>query len=413
MRDGPALVLACLGAGSRRRGRELSPFTTQQSTRATSHTEEVAPKAAALNRYLRSINQAAKPGPSSWRGSLLPRIHKTLGEMWHRDQLTPDAIQLWTAGTIALLITRNDSNKSGGTNRDPQDCAKLLKNWWNAHTPRRKRKASQPWTQLEKEMPDGAALITRTLQGWANEEHRHPTRQACAVATIDVKKDYGQAPRSTCLKGLRQQSKVMAAVLATQWSVLRFRGRCTKHDSTTQQRSTSTTQPRYSPLHASYLQKSATRLQRQRAESGFLGRKRLRSSPNNSDAREEVSWVWGQQQHRTNTSHNTSQQPRKASPHNQHCNDTSSSRFFVDTLKNTSLGIDEVAQHTACVFLSKSAARVDDYDIRIAQYDSNKDRLIPSAALTKEAAQHAYAAAWVNDTQQRARLPVCLERVGL
>ena len=129
----------------------------------------------------------------------------------------------------------------------------------------------------------------------------------------------------------------------------------------------------------------------------FFGRTRLRRSPNNSDAREEVSWVWGQQQHRTNTSHNTSQQPRKASPHNRHCNDTSSSRFHVDTLKNASLGI--AAQHTASVFLSKSAARVDDC-------------LIPSAALVKEAAKHACAAAWVNDTQQRARLQVCLERVG-
>ena len=49
---------------------------------------------------------------------------------------------------------------------------------------------------------------------------------------------------------------------------------------------------------------------------------------------------------------------------------------------------------------------------RIAQYHSDKDHLIPSAALVKEAAQHACAAAWVNDTQQRARLPVCLEGVG-
>ena len=124
-----------------------------------------------------------------------------------------------------------------------------------------------------------------------------------------------------------------------------------------------------------------------------MGRTRLRRSPNNSDAREEVSWVWGQEQHRTNTSQHitaTTESVTAQPALQRHQQFKVLCRY---TEKIASLGIDEAAQHTASVFLSKSAARVDDYDIQIAQYDSNKDRLIPSAALVKEAAKHACAAA--------------------
>ena len=67
--------------------------------------------------------------------------------------------------------------------------------------------------------PDAAALIVRTVRGWANEMTRVPKegQDADVVLPIDLENAYGRAFRSTCLEAAASACLQLAAICAAQW----------------------------------------------------------------------------------------------------------------------------------------------------------------------------------------------------
>ena len=90
--------------------------------------------------------------------------------------------------------------------------------------------------------PDAAALIVRTVRGWANDMARAPkqAQDADVVLPIDLENARGRVFRSTCLEAARSACPQLAAICAAQWEPCdtRFWQRCDYGwtvDSTTRQ----------------------------------------------------------------------------------------------------------------------------------------------------------------------------------